>query len=53
MGEPEELGLMGGMGNQDIETPVVEGSTSLQEVESFPEEQAVQGWAWILLFLKS
>jgi hypothetical protein len=42
MGEPEELGLMGGRGNQDIESPVVEGSTSMQEVESFPEEQAVQ-----------
>jgi hypothetical protein len=43
MGEPEESGLMGGMGNQVYETPGVEGSTSLLEVENFPEEHPVQG----------
>jgi hypothetical protein len=43
LGEHEELGLWGVMGNQENETPGVEGTISQHEVEISFEEQPVQG----------
>jgi hypothetical protein len=45
LGENEEVGLLGDLGNQGIEFPGVEGSISQQEVEISSEEQPVQGMA--------
>jgi hypothetical protein len=43
LGEHEELDMLEGMGNQENESPGVEGSISQHEVEISSEEQPVQG----------
>jgi hypothetical protein len=43
LGEHEELGLLGGMGNQEEEILGVEGTLSQLEVENSPKEHLVQG----------
>jgi hypothetical protein len=43
LGEPEELGCVGGMGNQEEESQRVGGNVSQLEMEILPEELLDQG----------
>jgi hypothetical protein len=52
LGEHEELGFLGGMGNQEEEIPGVEGTMSQLEVEISPEEHLVQGMDLVSLASK-